>query len=175
MTKLIVGLGNPGEKYEQTRHNAGFVVVDHLAGQKDAAWHKENKFRCLLAEDDGHIYAKPLTGMNLSGEAVGKVATYFKIEPQDLFVIHDDVDFPFGTYKIQSGRESAGHKGVGDIMQKMGTKDYWRIRVGIGRPAEDSYSIADYVLAKFSSEEIVGLKEISQEISSRIEKLNPRL
>lgn len=170
MNKIVVGLGNPGHKYGNTKHNAGFIAVDEIARSEGANWNEEKKFKSLIAQSEDFLLVKPQTGMNLSGEAVSKVTSFYKIGSGELFVIHDDVDFPLFTYKIQFGKESAGHKGVEDIIKKLGTKDFWRIRIGIGRPQSAAYDVVDYVLSRSSPEELEKLRKITLEIFSKIKQ-----
>ncbi|MCL5411942.1 MAG: aminoacyl-tRNA hydrolase [Patescibacteria group bacterium] len=133
--KLIVGLGNPGSKYKYTRHNVGFMAIDRLKTISDLS--------------KNTILYTPSTFMNESGKDVNNTATYYKVSPENLLVIHDDVDLALGVVKIQKGRSSAGHKGVLSIINSLGTQDFFRIRVGIGRP-ESPLSVEDYVLQNFS-------------------------
>ena len=164
MNKIIVGLGNPGEKYVNTRHNAGFLVVDEIVAAEGMEWKQDKKFKSLVAQSGEFLIVKPQTSMNLSGEAVSKIAFYYKATPQKLFVIHDDVDFPTLTYKIQFGRESSGHKGAEEIINRLGTKDFWRVRVGVGRPQSGTFEVEDYVLSVFKKEEIVKITDLAAEI-----------
>lgn len=153
MGKLIVGLGNPGREYEETRHNIGFMLIDQLPFAKDAFWKEKYKGLYAKATVDGeevHLL-KPLTYMNLSGESVQKVASFFKVEPKDIFVLHDELDIPFGTIVMKFGGGLAGHNGLKSIAQCLGTKDFARLRMGIGRPSRGS--VSDFVLSKFTNEE----------------------
>lgn len=143
--KLIVGLGNPGEKYENTRHNLGFRVVDHvlqdLSSAEKTVWNVEKKLKSHIAQiefkkKDGEsekiILVKPQTFMNLSGEAVQLVAAFYKIEPEDIWIVYDELDLPVGFLKIRFGGAAAGHHGVESIMEKLATDKFWRFRLGIG-------------------------------------------
>lgn len=153
MGKLIVGLGNPGREYEETRHNIGFMLIDQLPFAKDAFWKEKYKGLYAKAIVDGeevHLL-KPLTYMNLSGESVQKVASFFKVEPKDIIVLHDELDIPFGTIVMKFGGGLAGHNGLKSIAQCLGTKDFARLRMGIGRPSRGS--VSDFVLSKFTNEE----------------------
>lgn len=143
--KLIVGLGNPGDKYEMTRHNLGFSAIDHLfkdfASVRETVWTPNDKFRSVLAQIDWQpqkretervILAKPQTYMNNSGMAVHLLASFYKIEPENIWIVYDELDLPLGTIKIRFGGAAAGHHGVESIMQKIGTDKFWRFRLGIG-------------------------------------------
>lgn len=136
---LIVGLGNPGEKYKNTRHNLGFMVVDELARKMlplaKTNWKKNKKFNSeLLTPNSQLILVKPQTFMNASGVGVKKLISFYKINPENLWVIHDDVDLPLGKIKIRIGGAAAGHHGVESIIQRLGTDKFVRFRLGIGHP-----------------------------------------
>jgi len=157
--KLIVGLGNPGEKYKSNRHNAGVIVLDSFIQKTNSEFVPSSKMESLVTQVKGMHFCKPQNFMNNSGNAVSKMSTFYKISPKDICVVHDDLDLEFGVVKLQIGRGSAGHNGVQDIIEKLGTKDFWRLRVGIGRPV-DSTPIEDYVLKDFTSEQIDTLRKI---------------
>ncbi|GAB6183497.1 aminoacyl-tRNA hydrolase [Thermodesulfovibrio hydrogeniphilus] len=152
---LIVGLGNPGRKYRNTRHNVGFRVIDELAEKFDFSFREHDDY--LIAEgkikDKDVILLKPLTYMNLSGRAVNKVANdkILKNLPNSLIVIHDDLDLPVGKIKIKKSGSSGGHKGVQSIINSIGNHNFIRIRIGIDKPSDGD--ISDYVLSPFSKEE----------------------
>jgi PTH1 family peptidyl-tRNA hydrolase len=153
--KLIVGLGNPGRKYTQTRHNAGFMVLDHIAGQSDvvrkwsACQSKLIHIRYLQTE---FIIAKPQTYMNLSGNAVSEIMYHEQIALSDLLVIYDDFHLPFGTLRLRSSGSDGGHNGLISIIDMLGTKNFSRLRFGIGEPYLDR--VSTYVLQKFNKNEI---------------------
>lgn len=160
--KLIIGLGNPGDKYEKTRHNFGFMVVDRLYRDYETAsntvWSINNKLKSDIASFDWQpkegagervILAKPQTYMNNSGMAVQLVMSYYKILPEDVWVVYDELDLPLGSMKIRFGGAAAGHHGVESIMEKLGTDQFWRFRMGIGE--EHVRSVEDYVLSSFDS------------------------
>lgn len=153
--KLIVGLGNPGARYEGTRHNMGFLVVDALARRAGVGINRE-RFDALLGRGEisevSVILAKPLTFMNLSGRSVAQIARYFDIGAEDILVVHDDMDFPVGDVRIKAGGGAGGHKGLLSIIDQLGGADFARVRVGIGRPPE-SGTAERYVLERFSEEE----------------------
>jgi len=149
---LIVGLGNPGREYANTRHNIGFRCVDALAARHNLAFEdkKKSKAKIALGRIQGHrvLLAKPQTYMNLSGGAVQGLAAFYQIPPAQMMVIFDDLDLPVGTLRIRPKGGSGGHKGVTDIIQRLGTQDFPRIRVGIGRP-DTLMDPASYVLRPF--------------------------
>jgi PTH1 family peptidyl-tRNA hydrolase len=151
--KLIVGLGNPGKKYESTRHNAGFWLVERLAAQHRLTLRKEAKFHALAAKlDTGSAQAwllLPQTWMNESGFAVGAMAQFHKIAAEEILVVHDELDLPPGGAKIKQGGGHAGHNGLRDIIEKLGTPNFWRMRIGIGHPrdiAASEQEVVDFVL-----------------------------
>ena len=154
-TRLIVGLGNPGIQYEHTRHNAGFMVVDKLAGDFGISLNK-NKFDVHFGRGviEGHnvMLANPMAFMNRSGPPVQKLAAYFKIPSKDLVVIHDDIDLAFGRLKIKEKGGHGGHKGLKSIINAVGEDEFVRLRVGVGR-SDSGRDVTDHVLGPFSSEE----------------------
>jgi PTH1 family peptidyl-tRNA hydrolase len=160
---LAVGLGNPGPKYSGTRHNVGFMVLDHWARSEAVSSEKDehkSKTAKIKVGDTEVLIAKPLTFMNLSGEAVSKLLSYYKIPLQNLIVIHDDVDVAFGTIKIQKNRGPAGNNGLKSINEQLGTQDYVRIKFGVGRPPHPEMATADYVLQKFSDKEFESMNQL---------------
>jgi len=159
--KIIVGLGNPGNQYKKYRHNTGFILLDKLAEEQGLKWEKSPKFESEIAECDDFILVKPQTFMNNSGDAVSKLLNFYKISPDDLIVVHDDVDLNFGTVKKQKGKNPAGHHGVEDIIEKIGTKEFWRIRVGIGKPENKNMPVDKWVLQNFQENELEKIKELN--------------
>ena len=155
---LVTGLGNPGREYERTRHNAGWLVVDELARRHDGSW--RSKFSGLLAEIrlDGARLAllKPETYMNESGRSVAAAAQFFKVEPEALLVVHDDVDLEQGRLQARRGGGTAGHNGLRSLGEHLGTQDFLRLRIGVGRPGRgDPRPVRDWVLSPFAPEEDV--------------------
>jgi len=150
--RLIVGLGNPGAEYEQTRHNAGFWLVDNLANDVGARLQRETKYNALMAKASvaGHeVYLlEPQTYMNRSGQSVGGLCRFFKINPDEVLVVHDELDLMPGIARLKKGGSSGGHNGLKDITAALGTQDYWRLRLGIGHPRTLSLQqqVADFVL-----------------------------
>lgn len=144
--KLIAGLGNPGRKHERDRHNAGFWFVERLAARERASLHAEPRFHAHLARLPGDIWlVMPQTYMNLSGKSVGALARFYKIQPDEVLVAHDELDFPPGVAKLKLGGGVAGHNGLKDIAAQLGTQGFWRLRFGIGHPG-DKNIVVDYVL-----------------------------
>lgn len=161
--KLIVGLGNPGEKYEYTRHNAGFIIVNGFVNEKlsnSVVWLEESKFNAQVLKIGECLFVKPDTFMNKSGDAVSKILNYYHIPLNDLLVIHDDVDIKFCEFKYKKGSQAAGHHGIEDIISKCGSADFWRLRIGVGRPENNKFKVEDYVLQKFSEDDLVDLKDL---------------
>jgi peptidyl-tRNA hydrolase, PTH1 family len=185
--KLIVGLGNPGIKHEKTRHNLGFVIVDAFLKDSSTStqnlWKEEKKFQSEIAEINWQpkrgetekvILAKPLTYMNGSGSAVSLISKFYKIDPEDIWVIHDEIDLPLGGMKIRFGGASAGHKGVESIIEHLGTDKFWRFRIGIGTQHEKIHdrkikAIDNYVLGEFSEGERGKAREIIKKSVKAIE------
>jgi PTH1 family peptidyl-tRNA hydrolase len=149
--RLIVGLGNPGPEYEQTRHNAGFWLVDELAGGHSVLT-RETRFQALAAKiriAGNEVWLlEPQTFMNRSGQSVGALARFYKIAPEEILVAHDELDLPPGVAKIKKGGSSGGHNGLKDISAALGTQDYWRLRIGIGHPRTLNLqqAVVDFVL-----------------------------
>lgn len=164
---LIVGLGNPGNEYKNTRHNVGFMAVDYLAPE-DASWKKEKNALTTRTEIDGFgvILAKPQTFMNNSGDAVGALMTFYKIPLENIVVIHDDMDLKVGNLREKIGGSSAGHNGIKSIDNAIG-REYRRIRIGIGHPRDFESPIdpADWVLGKFTKEQLKQIKSVIESIS----------
>ena len=151
---LVVGLGNPGREYARNRHNAGWMVLDELARRHGGSW--RSKFSGSLAEVrlDGHRVAllKPETYMNESGRSVGAAAAFFKVEPDAVLVVHDEGDLDLGRLQARMGGGLAGHNGLRSIAKALGTQDFLRLRIGVGRPERgDRRSLADYVLSDFEA------------------------
>ena len=149
--KLIVGLGNPGKEYENTRHNVGFMVLDSFVSD----FKVEKKFEAMICKKQIHgedvIFVKPLTFMNLSGNAVSKIVRYYHILVEDILVIQDDLDMELGTYKLKMNSSSGGHNGVKSIIQSLNTDSFLRLKVGISKV--DKNQVIDYVLGRFSKSE----------------------
>lgn len=171
--KLVVGLGNPGRKYEATRHNAGYWWIDQVAAAARCEWRGSARFHgwvCKLAlprerglacvrdwirklREPREVWLlKPDTYMNESGRAVAALASYYRIAPEQMLIVHDDLDLPPGTARLKKGGGTAGHNGLDDIAAQLGTRDFWRLRLGIGHPGSRD-EVVDYVLKRPSAEE----------------------
>lgn len=150
MIKLIVGLGNPGQQYEKTRHNVGFLFLDQLVSDFGGSWSSESKFQGLFSVSEllgfKVMLLKPGVFMNRSGLSVGKVARYYKLTPEEILVVHDELDFSPGVVKLKKGGGHAGHNGLRDIISHLESNEFYRLRIGIGRPVAGR-SVADYVLS----------------------------
>lgn len=192
--KLIVGLGNPGEKYEDTRHNLGFLVVDHVLknlGDAKADWSNSTKLKSdtasfTIPRDDGTegklLLAKPKTYMNNSGMAVKLLVDYYKVDPDELWIVYDELDLPLGSMKIRMGGAAAGHHGVESIMDALGTDKFWRFRLGIGTSHDKEHAVGrqnmrdakEYVLDQFHSNEVGKVKDLikhgAQAVQLAVEK-----
>jgi peptidyl-tRNA hydrolase, PTH1 family len=162
MIKLFVGLGNPGPEYEATRHNAGFWFVDELAREWKAALNFDKSYHGQVARTtqagETVWLLKPQTFMNLSGKSVAALARFFKITPEEILVVHDELDVPPGQAKMKFGGSHAGHNGLRDIHAQLGTGDYWRLRIGIGHPGVKA-EVINWVLKKPSAEQRAGIEE----------------
>jgi len=153
--KLIAGLGNPGEQYQSSRHNLGFLTLDYLAGRHDIPLKKQG-FEALFGKgkigNERVLLAKPQTYMNLSGIAIERLVSYFRVDIKDLIVVHDDLDLPFETIRLKKGGGEGGHKGLMSIVQHVGSADFIRVRIGIGKPMRKAM-VEKYVLSPFAEEE----------------------
>ena len=157
--KLIVGLGNPGKRYANSRHNIGVVVAEVFAVEMGLSWRKSRDLMCYLVKTRRFVLVRPTIYMNESGESVRAMAAYYKIDPDDVLVIHDELDLPFGKIRLSFGGAAAGHRGIESVMRGLATGDFARLRVGIGKP-EGDIDAEKYVLTDFGSEERVKLPEV---------------
>ncbi len=174
-TWLIVGLGNPGAQYQGNRHNVGQMVLDELAGRVGAGF-KTHKARAQVVEGrlgiggPRVVLAKPMSYMNVSGGPVSALAGFYGITPDHVVAVHDEIDIPFNTVKLKTGGGEGGHNGLRDISKALGTKDYLRVRVGVGRPP-GRMDTADYVLRDFGSAELKELPFLLDEAADAVELL----
>ena len=170
---LIVGLGNPGAEYARTRHNAGFLLTERLASRWQSGWTLEKKFQSRLAraERDGRrlILCEPQTFMNASGEAVGAVRDYFQVPAERLLVVVDDADLPFGQLRLRGSGSSGGHHGLESVESRLGTREYPRLRIGIGRRADGVREITGFVLGQFSAADAELLEKVLARASEQVE------
>lgn len=184
MTKLIIGLGNPDEEYQNTRHNVGFMMVDYVARKNNCGDFEFNKkLNSLVAKTkfgkNVLILAKPQTYVNKSGESVVKLKNFYKVKPENIIITHDDLDIEFGYFKNSFGKNSGGHKGVESVIKSLKTKDFWRLRIGTAVRALDKAReqsdkkrdafVMDFVLSKFSKKENEELKKLLKEAYVRLE------
>lgn len=152
--KAIIGLGNPDKEHERTRHNAGFRVVEELAGRLGAQWESSEKFFAEIARAGDVLLVKPQTYMNASGRAVQAVTQFYKIAPEDVVVVHDDLDIPLGGVKFARGSGPKAHNGLLSIYEMLGTQDFWHLRLGVdGRGGNSTMPGSAYVLAPFDEQE----------------------
>ena len=174
VTWLVVGLGNPGDQYENTRHNAGFRVVDELADRGDFPVQRL-KFHALtntaVIGGQGVLVMKPVTYMNLSGEAVGEAARFYKLPPDHVLVISDDVDLPLGKLRLRKGGSAGGHNGLKSIIQHLGTDQFPLLKVGVGGKPHPDYDMADWVLGKLQGEDKKAMDEAARRAAQAVECL----
>jgi len=160
---LVVGLGNPGDNYKMTRHNIGFEVIDYMAKQYNIRINKL-KFKALYGEcniNGEKVYlVKPQTYMNLSGESVAEFAGFFKIKPENIIVIHDDISLKAGRMRIRTKGSDGGHNGIKNIIYLLKSDEFPRIKIGVGSPENKDYDLADYVLGRFTKDEIPVLEDV---------------
>jgi len=170
--KLVAGLGNPGERYRATRHNVGFEVIDELA-RRHAASFEAAPADALQArwrvDDEVVLLVKPLTFMNISGEAVGALSRYYKVPLGDVLIVCDDVNLPLGRLRLRSSGTEGGHNGLRSVMQELGTIEYARLRIGVGRAEDSRRALADYVLARFDAEERPGIERAVARAADAVE------
>lgn len=170
--KLIVGLGNPGSQYAQNRHSMGFQCLNYLAKAHGLSYTvKAGKARLATGRINGHevALAKPQTFMNLSGESVASLMARFRLRPADILVVHDDVDLPLGRLRLRPGGGSGGHRGLESIIRAVGSQDFIRLRVGVGRPPDTGEGeLSDYVLSDFSPDDRETLHEVFQRVAEAI-------
>lgn len=170
--KLIVGLGNPGEKYKNNRHNIGFVVAERIGELlRIDGWSLNKRFFGEVAESDKSILIKPTTFMNESGKAVSAIARFYKIKSEDIYIIHDDLDIPLGSYKIQHGKAPKVHNGLSSVEQSLGTNKYWNVRVGVeNRQIKGNKGVPGmvYSLQDFTQEERFIIDKIIDDVSKTL-------
>lgn len=156
--KLIAGLGNIGDKYCFTRHNAGFMVLDKLAFDNNFSFREESKLKCFLAKSNDIIYIKPTTFMNLSGEAVRAVMDYYKIDVKDILIVYDDIALDLGRIRFRANGSDGGHNGIKSVIKYIGTKEFDRLKIGIG--PQPNIPSENYVLQNFPKDQLETLKDV---------------
>jgi PTH1 family peptidyl-tRNA hydrolase len=169
--KLFFGLGNPGTKYQSTRHNLGQNILLQFAQKHHLRLSEKSKLKSRVGESSKNIFAHSTGFMNESGIPLNLVARFYKISPDNIYVIHDDLDLPIGEWRLQFDRGSAGHNGIKSIIDHLGTQGFWRIRVGIGKPINHNILAEDYVLQPLPATEKTQIKSIIPEILDKIEQL----
>jgi PTH1 family peptidyl-tRNA hydrolase len=169
---LIVGLGNPGTKYEKTRHNIGFILLDSLLEDLGNSWitDKKSLYSKYTENNCSFHFLKPQEYMNLSGKEVGRIVNLYKIPVSRILVVHDEIDLPFGKIKNKIGGGTAGHNGLSDIVDRIGDKGFHRLRFGVGKPLHPDFAVADYVLQRFFEEEQVQMNDLILESKKRIKE-----
>ncbi|OQW74442.1 MAG: aminoacyl-tRNA hydrolase [Proteobacteria bacterium ST_bin11] len=174
MIKLIVGLGNPGRQYEKTRHNAGFLFVEYLTSVANATWSSSSQFSAELAECNiggcKLFLLKPMAFMNKSGLPVGKLLRYYKLSPDEMLVVHDDLELSEGLIKLKRDGGHGGHNGLRDIIAHIDSRDFYRLRIGIGRPVAEE-KVADYVLSRLPIASQARLSGLFEGVVKNIEGL----
>ncbi len=166
--KLIAGLGNPGNKYLNSRHNLGFMVIDSFVAQAGLSWQFSQDWLCFFAKNAEAVFVKPSTFMNKSGVSVSAVSNFYNIDAKDILVVYDELDLPFGKVRLAFNGVSAGHKGVDSVIESVGSVDFGRLRVGIGKPENPKMDAADYVLSEFDEAQKKDLKKLISESCSAI-------
>lgn len=175
--QLIIGLGNPGKEYENTRHNVGYLVVEAILARasqlyrlNSLKWEHSNRFEANIIElnlkDQQFLVVKPTTFINNSGQAVEKLRAFYKLNAEDLIVIHDELALMLGRVRIRIGGESAGHNGVASIIDHLGLDNFWRVRIGINSPDSIIPSATDFVLSRFSTAETDSLNKLIDQVSN---------
>ena len=170
---LIVGLGNPGRDYARTRHNAGFMVLDELAGRWRVGWTNEKKFNARVAQMERSgsslFLCQPQTFMNASGESVGPMAAYYQVPVERILIAVDDADLPLGSLRLRPGGSSGGHHGLESLERHLGTQEFLRLRLGIGRTGQGIREISGHVLSKFEPAETGLLEKVLQRACDQVE------
>ena len=167
--KLVVGLGNPGLKYKNTRHNVGFMVINAFAEKNNLKFKTKKEFKGEVSINKDFILLKPATYMNLSGNSVRPICDFYKIAPEDILVICDDFNIPFMKIRIRMKGSSGGHNGLKSIIQNISSEEFSRLRIGLGLPNEN-YDVIDYVLSKFSKEDLDSFKKLYSKTNDIIDE-----
>ena len=174
--RILVGLGNPGAKYETTRHNAGFLILDLIADDCRANW-STSKFDALVAkglfQGQETMFVKPQTYMNLSGKSVARMCRFYKVSLEDVIVIHDDIDMEFGKVKARASGGHGGHNGIRSMISELGANNFHRLKIGVGRPkSEENIDVANWVLDSFTDNELLELQAgVLEAVTTRLKGL----
>ncbi len=167
--KFIIGLGNIGAKYDDTRHNAGFMVLDDYVNANNLGnWQDKPRFKAHIIQTGQTFFIKPTTYMNLSGQTIAMGMAFYKVAPDDILIIHDDKDIDFGTVRIRQGGSSGGHNGIKSLPESV-QDDAWRLRIGVGNSLMAKMDTADFVLSKFTKEELEEFDSISTTCQQQID------
>jgi PTH1 family peptidyl-tRNA hydrolase len=167
--RLIIGLGNPSDGHKGSRHNVGFVFVDKLITKMDLPLQFDRKFNSDILQTANILYAKPMTFMNSSGIAVNEILNFYKINTENLWIAHDDLDIKLGDFKMQKGKGPKDHKGVSSVEESVGTTDFWRVRIGVDdRKVDHRVPGEEYVLQRFSNEELLQLDKVIEKATNEI-------
>lgn len=172
MIRLIAGLGNPGSKYQETRHNAGFLFADRVAELGHAQWQEKKSFKgwvCALADTECRVI-KPTTFMNLSGDAVAAIANYYRIPTEEILIAHDELDLPVGTVRLKSAGGHGGHNGLRDLIRKLGDSGFHRLRIGIGHPGSGD-QVLSYVLGQPAPAEKIAIETAVDQAARHLDQL----
>ncbi|RLA16638.1 MAG: aminoacyl-tRNA hydrolase [Gammaproteobacteria bacterium] len=172
MIRLIAGLGNPGNKYHGTRHNAGFLFADRIAELSQVQWQEKKSFKGLVAALPGNEcwLIKPTTFMNLSGDAVAALTRYYKISVDEILIAHDELDLPAGTIRLKSGGGHGGHNGLRDLIGKIGSPGFHRLRIGIGHPGSGD-QVLNYVLGKPAVDDLISINRAIDQAAGHLDQI----
>lgn len=165
--KLIVGLGNPGKKYQETKHNIGFMCLDYYANQQNLTFKKDNKFNGEVVKSGNLVLLKPHTFMNLSGQSIRALMDYYDIDLEDVIIIYDDLALPLGKLRLREKGSAGGHNGIKSVISHVGTQEFKRVRIGID--ANPLIDTKDYVLGRFSKQDMKDLEPVIKEVSNIID------
>ena len=169
--KVVVGLGNPGAQYENTPHSVGFEAVDKFAAKLGLSWELKRAHEALEAKGNGILLVKPQTFMNLSGNSVAPIVKYSNATAADLIVVQDDIDLPLGKLRVRKGGSCGGHNGVRNIIERLASQDFVRVKIGVGRDKSDRSGVIAHVLGKFSPENRILMSKVTDEVPSLLELL----
>lgn len=170
--KLFFGLGNPGKKYQSSRHNLGQKILLQFAQKNSLVLSEKNKLKSRVGEWSKNIFAHSNGFMNESGNPLNLVSRFYKISPKNIYVIHDDLDLPVGEWRLQFDRGPAGHNGIKSIIENLGSQTFWRLRIGIGHPQNPNISVEDYVLQPFTATEKKLIDKVTPEILDKIDEIS---